>query len=157
MAKAVNQSKKTKYLHSLCSASCMTRVHCGAGYKVILVQQLLGTSRARIFTLHHYPVKAEGAFCPPSFTCCHLEGGTNVGCWGPRKPAFPNGKRVHCRREGRLGSTAMLCCLAPLCLQFWKLNTHESLLIFITDLFSHPLHLWFTGIYSPEDNDDKNK
>lgn len=109
-------------------------------------------------SLHHYPVKAVGFFCPPLFTCYHLEGRTNVACWGPGKPGFPYGKQVHCRGEDRLGSTAMLCCLAPLCLQFWRLNTRECLLIFITDLFSHPLYLiGFTGIYLPEDNDDKNR
>lgn len=62
--------------------------------------------------------------------------------------------------EGKAGWEAqqLPCCLAPLCLQCWRLNTHESLLTFITDLFSHPLHLIdVTGIYSPEDDDDKNK
>lgn len=81
-----------------------------------------------------------------------------MGCGGPGKPGVLYGKQVHCGGEGRLGSTAMFCCQAPLWLQFWRLNTCETLLTFITDLFSHPLHLiGFPGIYSPEDDDDKNK
>lgn len=158
MAKAVNQSKNPKYLPNLYSAWCMMLVLTWWWVQSTPCTTAGGASRARIFTLHHYPVKAEGVFCPPLFTCCHLEGVTSVGCWGPRKPGFLCEKQVHCIGEGRLGSTTMLCCLAPLCLQFWRLNTHESLLTFITALFSHPLHLICrTGIYSPKDNGVKNE
>lgn len=88
MAKSVNQSKKPKHLPSLYSAWCMMWVFTWCWVQSAPCTTVGGASRARIFSLHHYLVKAEGVFCPPLFTCCHLESITSEGCWGPRKPGF---------------------------------------------------------------------
>lgn len=178
MKKAVNQSGKTRSLHSLCSVLCVIwawtvvlgmkhplysncREHQEQGSLVVpypwvsLVQKAsmafasLGNSgkhplppslqAAGCFALHHCPVRAQGFSCPPSFAHCPLEGATSAGWWFQRcfscslennyeglgKPGFLCRKQDRYRGEGRLGSTAMSCCLALLCLQFWSLITNH--------------------------------